>query len=100
MANIRMSLTNAALSPFAIPGAGRSYACAVGSYVDVPDFDAAILASLGWVRLSPKGANVGPTSGRPVGAPIDTVYTDTTISAVVVSDGNGNWLNALTGAAS
>jgi hypothetical protein len=100
MPNILMSASKSPYNPFTIPGTGRAYSCASNSTLTVPDFDAAILGTLGWVELTPKGGSTGPTSGRPVNAPLNQQYADTTLSIVVASDGAGNWLNVFTGAAS
>ena len=97
MANIRMAVTNAALSPFTIPGTTRRYTCAAGAVIDVPDFDAAVLASIGWVAMTPKDGSVGPTSGRPAAPHIGQQFIDTTVGAIVVSDGRSAWLHHITG---
>jgi len=110
MANFRMfPPANQAISPGAaaqfnpFPIAGRTYTCAAGSYLDVPDFDAAVLASNWWGRL----ARVGPTSARPTGResdwggagmPAGLPFIDTTLGYVVFWDG-ATWRNPATGAA-
>ena len=40
---------------------GRSYTCALGATIDVPDFDAFVLGANGWIQVAP----VGTTSQRP-----------------------------------
>jgi hypothetical protein len=75
---------------------GRSYS--TSSYLDVPDFDAAVLSANGWVSL---GANchgmVGPTSARP--NPPGGSYYDTSLALLVtwvpafpLASGEGNSL--------
>jgi hypothetical protein len=67
---------------------GRSYATALGSYVIVPDYDAAGLDSNGWIRCAQHG--VGVTASRPViqaGTQIGTTFLDTTLAANVIWDG-------------
>jgi hypothetical protein len=76
---------------------GRSYSASVGSHVDAPDFDAALLEANGWQRY----AFVGTTSQRPtpqdpdfLGLSIrDLKYYDTSLSALLVFDGSA-WHNA------
>jgi hypothetical protein len=71
---------------------GRTYTGAPGSYQDVPDIDAGILAANGWT----KACVSGPTSARPSTNPNTTppylaaagfVYYDTTLSEFVIHDG-------------
>jgi len=84
-------------NPFVIPGTKRSYAVSAGSALSVPDFDAQILASVGWILLA---KNVVPTSGRPVGALAGQSILDSTVGAILISDGKGNWLHSATGVVS
>jgi hypothetical protein len=83
-----------AANPFTIPGTTRKYAVASGATIDVPDFDAAILASQGWIVLT---KNVVTTANRPVNAPAGTRIFDSTLGTSVVSDGKGNWLDHAAG---
>jgi hypothetical protein len=71
---------------------GRNYSCAVGSFIDVPDFDAQNLGANGWTCLGP----VGPSSSRPstnytVNPPYVAAagvkFIDTTIGKVIFHDG-------------
>jgi len=77
---------------------GRPYSPAV-SYADVPENDALVLESNGWMR-SP--GHVGPTSARPVvsdlGAQVlrATIFLDTTVGAFIQWNGTA-WINLLTG---
>jgi hypothetical protein len=99
--NVRLTVPVGATGyPFTISGTSRSYSCVSGETIDVNDADALILASNGWVRLAEPAAAVGPTTSRPAHAPINRQFIDTTIEALIVSDGAENWLNAVTGAIS
>lgn len=71
---------------------GRQVVVSANSYVDCPIEQATQLG--GWICV----AQVGTTAQRPMGTSIGTFYIDTTLTAVVVSDGKGAWHNALTGA--
>lgn len=64
---------------------GRTYTAAVGTSLDVPDFDGALLEANGWLRLS-IGA-VGTTAQRPAKPAKNDRFLDTTIGASVVFDG-------------
>jgi hypothetical protein len=74
---------------------GRNYKAALGSFLDVPENDAATLAANGWVRVCLSG----PTTARPSTNPNLTppyvacngmIFYDLTLSAPVVHDG-ANW---------
>ena len=74
-----------ARNPFAIPGTGRTYHVAAGSYVDVPHFDAELLASQGWVILA---RDVVPdaeatAAGLPTATPGRFVYDSASNTFVV-----------------
>jgi hypothetical protein len=70
---------------------GRAYTCAVGSSIDVADFDARQLGAAGWTKV----ALSGPTSARPTSATTSAPYIagagfhyyDTTISQWIIFDG-------------
>ena len=99
----RVSPTATSLNPMTITGTTRKYTATLGSFLDVPDFDAAQLVMAGWIRLDQSGASagVGTTANRPSGTPTKgTSYLDTTVGAKLVADGKGNWLHHVTGAAS
>jgi len=100
--NFRMLPPNNA-SQQTVTANGRTYSGAPGSTLDVPDFDAQILAANGWVMVCASG----PSSSRPLpimaSAPYVAgpgfQYLDTTLGAVIVYDGAA-WRNPLTGEAS
>ncbi len=80
---------------------GRTYQCAVGSALLVPDFDGLALSANGWTIVAAGGA--GTTAQRPVSTasnPIQagTPYLDTTLGYTVIWDGK-TWRNKATGAA-
>jgi hypothetical protein len=85
---------------------GRSYSCAVGSTIDVPEFDAPALQARGlFVRLDTSG----PTSQRPAyppnansdariaASPIGYRMIDTTLGVAICFNGAA-WVNVVTGA--
>ena len=82
---------------------GRTYTCAAGSVITVPDFDARVLLNNGWLSSSDNGS--GTTAQRPVANPatntpgpgIGFQYFDSTVGANVVWNG-ANWINHATGA--
>lgn len=76
---------------------GRQYSAQPGSFVDVPDHDAAVLQANGWMPAAV--GKVGITSQRPTPALAarGETFIDTTVPAVVLWDGV-NWRNVLTGA--
>jgi hypothetical protein len=100
MPNVRVTPTAKSPNPFTIPGTGRKYTCAVGSTIDVPDFDAAVLKNAGWLSTTAGDGSVGTTAQRPANAHAQQEYLDTTVGAIVISDGKGNWLHHVTGVAS
>lgn len=77
---------------------GRSYTAALGSYSDMPSFDALAAEANGWVR--PRVATAADTTAnRPTtGLYRGRTYLDTTLAYVVVYDG-ANWRNPATAAA-
>jgi hypothetical protein len=75
---------------------GRSYTAALGSVISVPDFDANVLESNGWIRCAGHGA--GTTAQRPTtGLFRGMTYFDSTVGANMIWDGNA-WRNHATGA--
>jgi hypothetical protein len=62
---------------------GRPYAAAPGAVLDAPDFDTAMLCANGFTRV----AEVGPTSARPAKPFKGSHYVDTTVGAIIISDG-------------
>lgn len=84
---------------------GRTYSGTPGQVLDVPSFDADVLAANGWSFV----AQSGPTSARPTpslspigpeGSQIgpSAKYFDTTINQLIVSDG-ATWRSAVDGSA-
>ncbi|WP_149344291.1 hypothetical protein [Neorhizobium sp. P12A] len=72
---------------------GRTYTCALGSMIDVPDADAYVMTANGWVdttRLS------GPTANRPATPNVNAKFHDTTLNVLIVWDGV-NWRSIATG---
>lgn len=74
---------------------GRTYTCALGSTLDVPDGDAAVLLSNGWT--SSAGA-VGATAARPTAPVKNQQFHDSTLGYNIVFDGKV-WRNPTSGAA-
>ncbi len=89
-----------AINPFTVPGTTRKYTCSAGATILVPDFDAALMLSEGWVNSTGSGSgSAGPTSGRPSAPSVGQIYTDTTVGAAVVYAGaKTGWLHHATGA--
>lgn len=84
---------------------GRTYSGTPGQVLDVPSFDADVLAANGWAFV----AQSGPTSARPKPSlgPIGPEgaqagpgmkYLDTTLGVLIVSDGV-TWRSAVDGSA-
>ncbi len=69
---------------------GSTYSCAVGSFLDVPDFDANVLLANGWTAAAAGG--VGSTTTRPANPPKQTQFHDTTLGYIITWDGK-NWRN-------
>jgi hypothetical protein len=77
--------------------AGRSYAAALGSVINVPDFDAPTLDSNGWLRCAGHGA--GATIARPTtGLFKGFTFFDSTLNVNVIWDGKV-WRSHVSGAA-
>jgi hypothetical protein len=80
---------------------GRTYTCSANSVVDVPDTglvpggDSAAVATNGFFAVSTAG--VGTTAQRPQGLPAGSTFADTTVGALIISDGKV-WRNPMTGA--
>jgi hypothetical protein len=75
---------------------GRSYTCALGSTIDVPDQDGAIMAANGWTQAAV--GQSGTTAARPSAPAKGDEYHDTNLGYVVKFDGKV-WRNPHTGAA-
>ena len=74
---------------------GRSYTCALGSTLDVPDQDAQIMLANGWTPGT--AGQVGATAARPAGVR-GVEFHDTTLGKTVIHDGKV-WRDPATGAA-
>lgn len=99
--NVRM-LPPVAVTMQTIVVNGRTYSAAPGATVDVPDFDAFVLAQNGWARVALSGTTAQrPTTNMSGGnseiAVRGVQYVDTTLNIVAVYDG-AVWRNPLTGA--
>ena len=64
---------------------GRSYTCALGSTLDVPDQDAAVMLANGWT--SHAGGQVGSTAARPTAPYRGQEFHDSTLNKTIVFDG-------------
>ena len=74
---------------------GRSYTCAAGAYLDVPDQDAYILEANGWIIAAHMG--VGTTAQRPTaGLQTGKRYFDTTLGYTIIWTGT-SWVNPSNG---
>jgi hypothetical protein len=78
---------------------GRTYTCALGATIDVPDCDGFIMSANGWTEAA-NGAGSGTTAQRPsaVTAGKGTPFFDTTLGKVIRSDGMA-WRDPNNGAA-
>lgn len=89
-----------AINPYTIPGTIRTYTCAVGSKVTVPDFDAVLMLNSGWVNSIGWHGGAGTTTQRPTAPKWNEMYNDTTAGYIVTWAGpKTGWINSLTGAA-
>jgi hypothetical protein len=100
MANLQVFPSATARTTMTI--SGRVYSCQVGAApIVVPDFDAFVLLSNGWLRSAADAA--GPTAQRPTKAPNGTgirtgfQYYDSDVGATVIWNGK-SWINHSTGA--
>ncbi len=94
MVNIQM-MQGSGPNPLTVNG--RVYTCPVNGVVSVPDFDATVLESNGWVRTALHGSGV--TTGRPTtGLFKGYEYFDSTLGINVLWDGK-TWRSTVTGAA-
>lgn len=75
---------------------GRSYTCALGSVISVPDQDGAVMIANGWTAASVGGS--GATAARPASPKQGAEFHDSTLGYVIRFDGK-NWRNPNTGAA-
>jgi hypothetical protein len=75
---------------------GRTYTCALGSQISVPDHDGAVMLHNGWIAACNGGS--GTTAQRPGNPQKGQQFHDTTLGYVIVYD-NGAWRNPNSGAA-
>jgi hypothetical protein len=75
---------------------GRTYSCALGSTIDVVDFDAYVMLGNGWLAMDKNG--VGTTAMRPVTPKKGDAFYDTTVGAHIHFDGKV-WRNLSSGSA-
>ena len=73
---------------------GRTYTCALGATIDVPDADSDVMIVNGWTRASDSGVG----NVRPQKALKNQVFHDTTLNLNIFFDGKV-WRNPNTGAA-
>jgi hypothetical protein len=81
---------------------GRGYSGVPGTAIDVPDFDAGVLAANGWTRVALSGASsarppINPNASPPYTAAAGLHYLDTTLGKIIVFDG-ATWRDPSTGA--
>lgn len=81
-------------APTTIVLLGRTYTCAVGSVITVPDADALMLMANGWCRSA---QGTGATAARPSNPNVGFEFYDTTVGGNVIWNGK-NWINHATGA--
>lgn len=74
---------------------GRTYTCALGSTIDVPDQDGLVMTHNGWVAAAPMAAS---TTARPAAPFKGQTFHDTTLGYNIVWDGKA-WRNPTSGAA-
>lgn len=75
---------------------GRTYTCASGATIDVPDGDGVIMEVNGWTVAATSGA--GATTARPANPLKGQEFHDTTLNFNIKWDGKA-WRNPNTGAA-
>lgn len=73
----------------------RTYTCAAGATIDVPDFDAFSLTASGWIHVA---GSVGATAARPVNPAPRTSFHDTTLGKNIIWDGKA-WRDPASGSA-
>ena len=101
MATLQLIPGDGAPSPMTSPGTKRTYSGSVGAFTAVPDFDAGILRSAGWVSSAAEnaGTDSGTTAQRPTNASPGFRYHDTTLGALVVFVGKkSGWVHTSTAA--
>lgn len=83
-------------NPATITVNGRSYSCALGAEIDVPDCDAFVMLANGWVAAAAGGA--GATAQRPANPTNGQQFYDETLGKTIVYDGQ-QWCDIDTGGA-
>lgn len=73
---------------------GRTYTCAVGSTIDLPQEDAKVLGANGWTIF----CLVGTTAQRPALPARGIMYHDTNLNITIIYEGTV-WRNPATGSA-
>ena len=71
---------------------GRKYSAQPGSTLDVPDFDARVLTSNGWLKVE----EVGASTARPSAPAAGKKFFDSTLNATISWDG-AHWRDPATG---
>ena len=74
---------------------GRSYSCALGSTIDGPDTDGAVMLANGWTASTD---SVGATASRPTKPAKNQRFHDATLGFDIVFDGKV-WRKPTSGAA-
>jgi hypothetical protein len=88
-----------ASGPNTISFHGRSYTCAAGATIDVPDHDAYIMMANGWINgAGATGGTTGVTASRPVNPVRGQSFHDQTLNKTIVFDGKV-WRDPATGSA-
>lgn len=77
---------------------GRTYTCAVGSTIDVPDQDAQVMTANGWFAAAAGAGGVGATTARPTNPTKGQQFHDSTLGYNIIWDGK-TWRNPTSGAA-
>ena len=93
MTNIRLMPAGSGKITTAVVN-GRTYSCALGSTIDVPDFDAFVLGANGWIQVAP----VGTTAQRPAKPGVGNFFHDTTVGKIIIFEGAA-WRDPATGSA-
>lgn len=75
---------------------GRDYTCALGSTVDVPDCDGAVMMANGWTEAA-GGGGVGVTAARPATPLRGAEFHDSTLGKNIRFDGK-IWRDPTSGA--
>jgi hypothetical protein len=93
MANIRlMPAGNGKITTATVNG--RTYTCALGATIDVPDFDAFVLGANGWIQVAP----VGTTAQRTAKPGLGAIFHDTSVGKLIIFEG-ATWRDPATGSA-